>query len=80
MQTWPGLYVFSAQHRVQTYLLDKCWHINVGFVLSKGQGQGQVKLSRRMKMFHKCRAKRVLRVIRGVEFNGNFHFEIGPEV
>ena len=46
----------------------------MGLIVSKGQGQGQVKQGHQMKMLHVCRAKHVLGVIWNAECDGDIHF------
>ena len=45
-------------------------------MLSKGQGQCQVKSGHQMKMMHECRAAHVLSDIWELQFNGGIYFLI----
>ena len=47
----------------------------MGLILSKGQGQGQVKSGPQIKMMHESHATHVLWVIWDVEFDGDTHFK-----
>ena len=46
----------------------------MGFMVSKGQGQVQVKLGHQMKMLNDCRATHVLWVIMDAEYDGGISF------
>ena len=48
----------------------------MGLILSKAQGQGQLKQGHQMKMLHKCGATHVLWVIWDAEFNGGIPFQV----